>query len=571
MIRNSVSSCLARSAAAATLLAGVACGTEPRDPPQECSPLSALSLAVGAVHEVSGAAAAELCIGAAGHEEFVLVAHHQTLDSLPTIALDMSVEGTATLAGPPTPNLLPDPSSVEAHLTRHGPAPDEAFHRRLRALERTVLSPLRHGTATTAVVPQSPRAFLASSVPAEGDVLTINANANRACDEPVFVQARVAAVTQHAIVLHDVENPANGFSDAEYREFGVTFDTLIHPVALQNFGAPTDIDGNGRSYLLYTRKVNELTTSNSSSFVGGFFFSRDLFPRTGTSFLQACPASNEMEIFYLLVPDPTGEVNQNKRDLAFVRRVTLGTIAHEYQHLINAGRRLHVTRTNFERVWLDEGLAHMAEELVFYRSAGLSPRSNLGIDDILATPARQTATNTFLVSNLFRLKEHMTSPAASSTHRPEDDLPRRGAAWYFLRYLADRRGGNESSTWNALVNSSTRGWTNVQGVIGESPAPWLNDWAVSLYADDAIPGVPARFRTSSWNMRSVYSSPTFGGLPLSTHVFAPASSSVQRTLVAGGTLYGRFAVPAGGAASVTTLANAGPPTSALRLTLIRTR
>lgn len=536
-----------------------------------CTPTTAQSLAVGEAREVNGTAAAELCLRAGTHEEFVVVAHHQTLDSLPTLALGMSVAGVTTFLGPPRPNLLSDSWGVrEVRIDAPDLRPDERFHRRLRGFERTALTPLRSTGGID--VPESPSTFTATAVPAEGDTLTINANANRACDQPVNVKARVAAVTQHAIVLHDVENPGNGFTDADYRRFGVTFDTLIHPVALQNFGAPTDIDGNAHSFLLYTRKVNELTPRNSGSYIGGFFFSRDLFPREGSETLQACPASNEMEIFYLLVPDPEGVINDNVRPLDFVARVTLGTISHEYQHLINAGRRLHVTRAPFEAVWLDEGLAHMAEELVFYRSAGLSPRSNLTLDDILATPAAEVATNTFLSSNLFRFRDHMTSPEANSPHRPEDDLARRGAAWYFLRYLADRRGGDESVTWNAFVNSSDRGWANVQGVIGVNPAPWLKDWAVALHVDDAVPGVPAQFLSPSWNMRSVYSAQVLGGrLPLATHVFAQNAPSVEKTLVAGGTLYGRFAVPASGTATVHTLADGRLPTSSLRLTLIRTQ
>ena len=57
---------------------------------------------------------------------------------------------------------------------------------------------------------------------------------------------------------------------------------------------------------------------------------------------------------------------------------TTAVIAHEFQHLINAGRRMYVNNAlDFEDTWLDEGLAHVAEELLFYREAGLRPKGNI--------------------------------------------------------------------------------------------------------------------------------------------------------------------------------------------------
>jgi len=86
-------------------------------------------------------------------------------------------------------------------------------------------------------------------------------------------------------------------------------------------------------------------------------------------------------MFYMLVPDSTGVVNGNSRTKAFVLQVTVGTIAHEYQHLINAARRLYILRQGGiswqEDLWLNEGLSHVAEELVYYRSSRNAARSNL--------------------------------------------------------------------------------------------------------------------------------------------------------------------------------------------------
>ena len=108
-----------------------------------------------------------------------------------------------------------------------------------------------------------------------------------------------------------------------------------------NFGAPCDIDDNGKIAILFTRAVNELTPANSPSFVGGFFFPRDLFPAHAAPTFDVCATSNEGEMFYMLVPDPTGAINGNV-PARLRRQLTTGILAHEFQHLINAGRRMYV-------------------------------------------------------------------------------------------------------------------------------------------------------------------------------------------------------------------------------------
>src|SRR5262249_29249433 len=135
-------------------------------------------------------------------------------------------------------------------------------------------------------------------------------------------------------------------------------------------------DSNGHVIMFFTRAVNELTTAGSAGVVLGFFYSRDLLPKT-VSATETCVGSNVGEMMYLLVPDTAGVVDGNKRTNAQVVAAADGTVAHEYQHMINAGRRYYVNGVgaNWEERWLDEGLAHTAEELNFWRASGLAPRS----------------------------------------------------------------------------------------------------------------------------------------------------------------------------------------------------
>src|SRR5258705_3153746 len=140
---------------------------------------------------------------------------------------------------------------------------------------------------------------VASSAPQVGDLFTVNVSTD-ACTNIQDRGARVVAIGTQAIVLADTLNPTGGFSAADYQRFAARFDTLVYPLDVGNFGAPADIDGNGKIVILFTGAVNELTPANSSSYVGGFFYGRDLFPTSDSPQLPGCAGSNVGEMFYLL-------------------------------------------------------------------------------------------------------------------------------------------------------------------------------------------------------------------------------------------------------------------------------
>ncbi len=408
------------------------------------------------------------------------------------------------------------------------------------------------GTAQI-VASASGRADTATVTVTNDVIRTFNVRSDSACASPILKNARLVASSQRALIFEDVTNPSGGFTAAEYQEIATSFDNLIWPVVTQNFGEPLDNDGNGRVIILYTRAVNELTPPNSNSVFGGFFFGRDLFPKVANGRLGGCAGSNEAEIFYLLAPDPTGEVNNNKRSKEAVRRSTQGTVAHELQHLINSSRRLFVQMTNSrEETWLNEGLSHIAEELVFHGAAGTAPRMDLDVDEIRASAQRRDAFNSFAISNFGRFRTYLEDPAPQSPIQTDDDLPTRGSAWNFLRYSADRKGGNDRDLWFRLVNSTTAGLANYEAVFGVDAVEWLRDWTVAVYADNTATGVDGRFTMPSWNFRSIYpliTSPARYPLKVDTLVAAtPRTVAVS----AGSAAYLRFAVPAGGTGDIRT-------------------
>ncbi|HEV7589712.1 MAG TPA: Ig-like domain-containing protein [Longimicrobium sp.] len=419
------------------------------------------------------------------------------------------------------------------------------------------------GTAQVTVTAGGQTSIVTVNVLAAGGIRTFNVN-DQNCDNPTYHGARLAASSTHALIYEDVTNPTGGFTDADYQSIITELENVVWPTDTQNFGTPSDIDGNGKIIVLYTRAVNDLTPVGAGFIYGGFFHPRDVFPRTPQGRLDGCLGSNVAEMFYMLAPDPTGVSNGHVRTKAYVRGNTVGTIGHEFQHLINTSRRVHVNNSPelFEAVWLDEGLAHTAEELNFYTASGLAPRQNLGQAEVLATQARVNAFNEFQLENFGRLDEYLRAPAANAPYAGNDDLATRGATWSFLRYSADRRGGAEQSFWFALVNSQTTGLANLQNVLGTDPVLWANDWAVANYTDDAVP-VTAVFTHPSWKFRDLYANAAFGGFHL--QVTALPVGLTSASVKSGSAGYYKFGVAAAQTADVrvaptgTTVAGACTP------------
>ena len=465
------------------------------------------------------------------------------------------------------------------------PVPDVAFEARLRARERALLAPRIPGarawmatrsSASTSTTSQGSFSLTRrnGAVPADvqvGDTVIVNVNGLDACASPTPRGARVVAIGSHSIVVADTSNPANGFSDADYQRFATRFDTLVYPIDTDAFGAPSDIDNNDRVVLIFTRAVNELTPANSSSFVGGFTFSRDLFPRVGTPRLSSCDASNEGEYFYLITPDPAGIVNGNERSTGFVDTITTAIIAHEFQHLINASRRIYVNNANdFEATWLDEGLAHIAEELLFYREAGIGPKNNISLTAIRASEQRRSAFNLDMVGNAGRYRSYLQKPSSSSPYADNDSLPTRGGSWSLLRYLADHRSATGDKVFFQLVNSTLSGIENAQNVFGTSFTQDVRDWNVSHAVDDIAP-VPAELTQPSWNWHSIY--PALyqdGTYPLKYQMMTDAASYTGK-VAGGGAAYYKLTVPANGTATLTLGGQSASAGSHIQLVVVRTQ
>ena len=288
-------------------------------------------------------------------------------------------------------------------------------------------------------------------------------------------------------------------------------------------------------------------------------------------------------MFYMLVPDPTGVVNGNKYSLGFVDTLTVSVLAHEFQHLINAGRRIYVNvgAVDFEDTWLNEGLSHIAEELLFYHESGMQPRQGLTDALIRANAAKYALWKADASSNFSRLLEYIDNPgAASPLDEQNDELSTRGAAWSFLRYAVDRAFASDAGVWSRFSNSTQTGLNTVTLGLQTDPRPFLADFAVATYLSDLGVSNDSRFRHKSWNYRDIFSN-TFGTRV--NGVFTPngfyplkTTGLVDRVAttvgVKGGSAsYLRLAVPAGREALLSHAEGSGTTNPSFVFSVIRTK
>lgn len=530
---------------------------------QTCA--STLQLALGEIHTLTLAEKSSLCItGGASATEYAIVPFNNSTVAATTTPVHLTASNTIAVLAPLASRQGPTAGGLGT-LSRA--LPNASLESQFRARERSELSGrllnLRHVQRTPSNGP--PNSYLTGvpSTPTVGTVVQLNVNlTGSTCSAKILHPARVVAVLTHTIVLTDTLSPAGGYTDTELTGFGQAFDTLGFALDTLNFGTPTDIDGNGRVAILFTPGVNAIP-GPPGGFVGGLQASRDLFS------VADCAGSNEGEMFYMPVPDPSSTINGNYTSKANLSNIVLSTLVHEFQHLINAGRRIYVNGASaLEEVWLNEGLSHIAEELLYYRVSGNPPGADIGLALVQSSQAQLDAANTYQVQNLLRLRNYMAAPETNSPYSQVDALEMRGAIWELLRYSQDRNGGTQRSTWYPLVNTTLTGQSNFNAVFGNITT-MAHDWAVAQFTDDAGLAVATNYTNPSWNFRSLLPALSSGTFPLLTHSLT--TTPVDVTLNGGGAAYVRFRVPSSTTAVFGATSSGVAVPANIDLTIVRTQ
>ncbi len=299
----------------------------------------------------------------------------------------------------------------------------------------------------------------------------------------------------------------HGFTTAQFNAFGNTFDLDLYTIDVATFGAPTDIDGNGRVIVLLSPLINKLTDRSictTQGYIAGFFDATDLLP------INFPAASNDAELFYALVPDPGATVSC-AHPVDAVEQLTPSTFIHEFQHMISFGQHSILRMGNEEDPWLNEGLSHLAEELGsrYYENRFPPPTGRTDAGQAFPDSSQGFISGDLYNSYHYLLKTASTdttdAPSVSNWGNGDGTLVQRGGAWLFLRWLGDQQ---DSLVYGRLDQTSSTGVANIQAASGTSFPTLFGEFSLALYTD-SLPGVPrssipSAYRFTSRNLRALF-------------------------------------------------------------------
>ncbi len=420
------------------------------------------------------------------------------------------------------------PSDIERRLMSY------ASESRLREASRAELARVGARPARPRSAGPGPRfSVLPGPPPNLGDMLTfrqaIQGNLLPNCNSTATITGEVKFVGQNFVIVEDVQLAGN-FSSQDYQTLGQDLDDIIYPVVVAYYGSPADLDNNQRVVALITAEVNKLTPRGSSTFIAGFFWAGDL------SSTQECPASNSGELFYLIGPDPSGTFS-DPVEVGDAIELAETTVAHEFLHLLNTEQRIIIGDGDFsdlEHTWLDEGLAHLAEEISGFSKAGLGTRANFDLQNVAFDQVSVDAFNIYHRLNIFRFARFLydgpqTALALGQGANGQDpsdgqqSLRMRGFGYGVARWLGDQFGpaGNGvlpgSAEEGLFRELSSGGPTYMQGtanieravqVVAGQSLSWeqlLALYLASLVVDDNAPaGIDARTQWKTWDLRGLF-------------------------------------------------------------------
>lgn len=566
-----------------------------------CTGVTPVAMSVGEVRVLNATERSLLCVpGGAAGTEYTLIPVNLGTGARTSISVEAISANTVSPTGGPNAQLMPaagtqgfsGPAFAFGSMPSNRMPRNVGFERSLRARSRFELNALRASARLTrltrlatpgvSALPRPSRSNIIglAATPALGTLVTLNASSTSSCTTALPRTARVAAVTSSALVLVDTTAPSGGFSDGEYVSIAATFDTLVYAVDTTAFGAPYDMDANGRVILFFTTAVNQLTAAGATSVIGGFFWDRDLIPRTPNAIVPfACATSNEGEMFYLPVVDVDSRYNGYFKSKANLFADINGTTVHEFQHLINASRRIYITPeiVENEESWLNEGMSHLAEELLFYKVSGLTTQQDLGFSTTTQPAARYAAMVAYQADNLGRYNSYLLATdrhSAYGTDADADDLETRGATWALLRFALDRSPGSPNTYLRALVNAPTQGIPNFNNIFSGigGLAGAVRDFTIANFTDNSGLNVATKYTHASWNYRDwlPHFTSNASKFPLVPRNLIGGIAQPY-SLIRGGSAYLRFRVGANTTGGVKVTTSGAALSTLVDLILVRTQ
>jgi hypothetical protein len=260
------------------------------------------------------------------------------------------------------------------------------------------------------------------------------------------VHATLRGIGTHCLVYVDADYADMANLQPAVDEVIHVFDTVIFPGAKEEQGHCLDVDRDGRFTMLFSRRLTGMTAGNGA--LSGFVLGSDFYRDAGA------PSGNRCDMLYL---------NTDLRPGPYLRTV----LAHEYTHAVVFsehvfGDYLTGARRCEEESWLNEGLAHLAEEKLGFGWGNLDYR----VSAFLSAPWRYPlVVPDYYSAGLWR------------------DPGCRGATYLFLHACAAEDAGLAAK----LTRSNLSGVANLEAATRESFAALFRRWTVAV-GQGKVPG-----------------------------------------------------------------------------------
>jgi len=254
-----------------------------------------------------------------------------------------------------------------------------------------------------------------------------------------LVPSRVIAVNDRAVALVDeawYDQTPQALSATRIQQIIDQF-AADYELTAGIFGAPSDVDGDGRIAFLFTPLVDAVG-------IAGFQDPDSAVPTSVGG------NGNLTDLLFLSPYGPEGSFRS--------------LLVHEFQHLINFNQHVLVRYGESESGWLNEGLSHLSEDLVEGFTAG---------------------------GNAQLVQEYLADPGATGLAGAALlDRGKRGAAYLFVRSLVDRLG---QDVLRRLVATGLADRDNVEAAVGEPFDELLAFWAAQVYTSGTGLASQSRF------------------------------------------------------------------------------
>ena len=240
------------------------------------------------------------------------------------------------------------------------------------------------------------------------------------------------------VVVHDATPTAAAEAEDAAQSFASTLPAELGFFGLAAHTGSLDRDGDGRLTVVFTNEeVGRLTTD-----IVGFFDPGDFLPAT-----DADATGNAADLLWSRLPGAVNIGGEITEELA------VGTLVHEYVHLLSYAVRVHERGNQAlrEALWLDEGLAHLAEDLTGWGG-----------------------------SNIGAVAEALASWNSATFASGNDSVAQRGKAFLLLRHLLDSAPQSSTEILRTLLHEAEAGFDH--GIFQDDGAEKVWRWQVGTYA-----------------------------------------------------------------------------------------